>query len=144
MAVNLIDSNDIEVSQTGSDIQLNLTNPIESGSNANGSYIKYGDGTMICWNRESVSNIQVATQDGGIYKSADITLKNFPVEFNEIPVVQFCFSGNSWTILGLGRSASDTTTKTNPGKVFLFRGTSTTTGVVGLYIHTLAIGRWKA
>ena len=117
---------------------------VESGSNANGNYIKYMDGTMICCQRKSVSTA-VATAEGNLFKSADIQLDNFPVEFYSVPTVNFTFTNNTWTLLGIGRGSTDSsTTTTNPGKVFIYRSSSTGTGFVTLYINVISIGRWKA
>ena len=117
---------------------------VESGNNTNGNYVKYIDGTMICWQRKSVS-IAVSTAEGNLFKSADIQLDNFPVEFYSVPTVNFTFTNNTWTLLGIGRGSTDSSTSTtNPGKVFIYRSTSTGSGFVTLYINVIAIGRWKA
>ncbi|MBA1195724.1 phage tail protein [Pseudomonas plecoglossicida] len=61
---------------------------IERGSNGNGDYVKYADGTMICWqyNRATVE-IPIATSFFGGFRSSDITF-NFPATFSEAPSVQ--------------------------------------------------------
>ena len=35
---------------------------VESGSNTNGRWIKYSDGTMICWQRQEFNNVQITNQ----------------------------------------------------------------------------------
>ena len=116
----------------------------ESGSNTNGSYIKYDDGTMICWYRQWFS-AAIATQDGSLYKSADLALHDFPQTFYAIPIICMDYSMNNWQILSLGRgNTSSSTTVDSPGTAVLYRTTSTGTGTVGVAIHVIAIGRWKA
>lgn len=106
----------------------------ESGSNANGNYIKYDDGTMICYNRVSqTKNIDIA-YEGAYFGS--IERVNFPQTFIDIPSVTvtmeqssslltFNFSGVSAT--SFGGYMWKQQTKSN----------------VSVYIHYIAIGKWK-
>jgi len=52
---------------------------MESGSNANGRYIKFSDGTLMQWMEIS----QTLTIDGGAVSS--LLSKNFPIPFLEAP-----------------------------------------------------------
>lgn len=60
---------------------------VESGSNANGNWIKYADGTMICTGSKSTTGNASTTNDtgGGLYRSSGILFDNFPQEFVDIP-----------------------------------------------------------
>lgn len=54
----------------------------ERGSNANGEYVKYADGTMTCWGRNPVPATAIGTANGsGGYRSFQIPF-NFPATFN--------------------------------------------------------------
>ena len=66
-----------------------------SGSNANGEFVRYADGTQICSTTIDVGN-SAAAGDGTFpspYRSADFTW-NFPASFVDAPVVAGAVSGN--------------------------------------------------
>ena len=52
---------------------------VESGSNANGSYIKWSDGTMICYGRASMS-FPINIEFGSVFRS-DIQSISLPYSF---------------------------------------------------------------
>lgn len=58
---------------------------IESGSNSNGSYIKFSDGTMICFN-EVVREINFQ-QNGSVYTGTTNVKVSYPYEFIAPPKV---------------------------------------------------------
>lgn len=105
---------------------------IESGSNANGNYIKYYDGTMICYNTYS-DTINITSQYEGVYyaNTGDIT---FPVEFYAKPLIytQTNLAGGGFTYYGFN--------KTNfSGFVWKIQSKSS----ANVEMYWLAIGRWK-
>ncbi len=54
---------------------------IERGSNANGSYVRFADGTQICWLSRSVT---VAwSQDGAVFKASS-TKWQYPAAFSDL------------------------------------------------------------
>lgn len=57
---------------------------VESGSNTNGYYVKYADGTMVCWHTTQ-NNLAIQTAMLGGYRSSGQTW-TFPAEFNVTPV----------------------------------------------------------
>lgn len=66
-------------------LQGNLEHIIESGSNSNGSYVKFGDGTMICWVRMSVTDQAINQAYGSLFIG---TRKwTFPAKFFNPPTV---------------------------------------------------------
>ena len=115
-------------------------NYIEStGSNTNGFYIKYGDGTLIQWNRLSVKDQAISNGYGSFFiGTRNIT---FPVAFvGDPPSVQCsCFTWGtsaSWGCV-LGNSVS-TTGCSLCGFDIASRSTGT-----NVFISWYAIGRWK-
>jgi hypothetical protein len=107
---------------------------IERGSNANGEYVKYADGTMICF-FESLTNIITSTKVGYIYSNAPATSFNFPVTFSATPRVS-----------PAGRYTSGRSTAS-----LFIRNVSTTVVTLHAYSHAnngevtpgyTAIGRW--
>lgn len=66
-------------------LQGNPEHIIESGSNSNGSYVKFGDGTMICWVRMSVTDQAINRAYGSLFIG---TRKwRFPAAFLNPPTV---------------------------------------------------------
>ena len=108
---------------------------IESGSNSNGNYIKYGDGTMICTKKVSFNNT-FTTAWGSMYTTDQISLGNWPVAFTEVPTVNASIMSNySAFIQGINGC-----TITAVGSTYLARPVNT--NAQG-YISIMAIGRWK-
>lgn len=57
----------------------------ESGSNANGSWVRLENGLQVCWNR---SALQVSNQAiGSVFRAANADTWTFPVVFTSTPVV---------------------------------------------------------
>lgn len=109
---------------------------IESGSNSNGTYIKYSDGTMICYNSKQVTE-QVTSTWGALYVSQQVSLGTFPQAFINIPTLNVYCSGNQSIMI----VAAGAATTTDAGKIQLARADSAT---VTTNIGYIAIGRWKA
>lgn len=108
----------------------------EAGSNSNGNYRKYADGTMICWNQISVKDQAINNAYGSLYQGTRTI--TFPATFLTDPVVactQFQWGTSaSWgTVYSTGTSSA-----TLRGIDVLSRATGTNC-VIGWY----AIGRWK-
>ena len=111
---------------------------IASGSNSNGEYIKYSDGTMICFKQVNI-NADITSSWGNIYDTGnqDIDLGNYAQPFiGDTPKVSITMaSANGCWLEGCyGR------TLTSYGKVVLASATSKTAGVV---YDLIAIGKWK-
>ena len=61
---------------------------VESGSNANGTYVKYSDGHMECYKTITVTGINITNKWGSLYENgSDILLGNFAQTFKERPTV---------------------------------------------------------
>ena len=56
---------------------------IESGSNSDGKYTKFADGTMIC--TKEASGLDVTDSQGSIYQSSSSIQWTFPVAFTALP-----------------------------------------------------------
>lgn len=109
---------------------------LERGSNTNGEYIKYADGTLECW-RLAAFSIAVTNASGGIYYSAaPITGLAYASPFVAKPTIMTSVvtgSGLGWLTL-----ASEPTTTAGP---FLFV-MHPTTGTIAGTLNQFAIGRW--
>lgn len=108
---------------------------IEYGSNANGSYTKFPDGTMICRiNLYTASAINI--QSGSVYVSHNTTW-TFPHIFNGVPEISHSVKeGDSscW----VGHAGPPTVSTTTYFRAF--RGATTAAPVK---VSVIAVGRWK-
>lgn len=102
---------------------------IETGTNANGRYIKFADGTLICQQELAIPDVSIAA--GALYRSADI-FWIFPVAFvgTLITVQGNLSTADSWLV------ASTTTTSAN------VRAVSYSSKTGSFTIRVSAIGRW--
>ena len=149
--VNASDLNEIKnvVNENDDNMGLlsNLTTPnknnlvgainsiVESGSNENGSYIKFADGTMICWKTYSFT-ASFNTAWGSVYECPEQNFGATAQTFISVPTI-FGNNGNGAHAILEGITG---TTVNSFGKCILFRPVS---GGATLNINLLAIGRWK-
>ena len=138
---NIINESDYNSSTNKIATMTDVNSIIASGSNANGSYIKYSDGTMICY--KSVSGtIDITTSWGSLYTSGDVAGGSTPQTFISTPTITF--SGNNGTgtqFMLSSNGASGGGSITDFGNVCLIRPNSRTG--VPYIINFIAIGKWK-
>lgn len=123
------------------DIRQYNNSIIDSGSNTNGSWIKYYDGTMICY-KIVTGTTDISSQWGNMYTSSSIDLGNYPESFINVPTVvvtpqsqtgtQFMLTGNDGPGVG---------TIYAPAGVCIVRPAQRTN--VKYILNVLAIGKWK-
>lgn len=108
---------------------------VESGSNDDGSYIKYSDGTMICrYEKEVNVNINIAL--GSLYRSEGIAFPNFPIAFKKPPIIScYCKGDYSALICNWGKC-----TQNNPGPQIAIWPVSITSQTY--IISYIAVGEW--
>lgn len=116
------------------DFALNGYSIIESGSNANGNYIKYADGTMICTKKVSFNNT-FSTGWGSLYTSDSIDLGNWASEFSSVPIINASIMSSYSAFI----QSIDNYTATKVGTTFLARPVST--NAQG-NISIIGIGKW--
>lgn len=108
----------------------------ETGSNANGRYTKYADGTMICTKSSTLGTVAFSAS-GNVFISGSNSLGDFAAPFSAAPVVTHFVRGSSglvWLTMNAAPTAA------NAGSVFVMSsGSSSSTGTV---IDFTAIGRW--
>ena len=106
-----------------------------TGYSSNGEYIKFADGTMICYNRLVYNSLGVNVAWGSWYISPSISY-SFPATFYDNPIV----SVNLETVSGdIATWAHQSTTTTSFNGRFA-RGPAATFNSI---ISWMAIGRWK-
>jgi hypothetical protein len=105
---------------------------IERGSNANGEFVKFADGTMIC---TLVSpTLTASTAVGNVFTSAANT-RTLPATFSAVPKVAFSASRVAGTIGHWAGSGSPTTTTVD------VRLLTAVTGATGT-VDVIAVGSW--
>ena len=116
------------------DLELDSKNVVERGSNANGEYVRFADGTQIC----TMSRLQTSAINnayGSLYQ--DTTLWDFPAQFIDPPSVSCGLgkwgTGASWSGLGASPSVSSASLR-------VWDAVSRGSGELSL--SATAIGRW--
>lgn len=109
--------------------------PIESGINANGSYVKYADGTMICSNRVQFTKDISSSYEGAYFASTGSIY--FASEFISEPVIMITPEQQGSLL-----SATVTSRTTEYFGSYIWKAQAKT-GVT-FYVNFIAIGRWKA
>lgn len=111
-----------------------LGREIERGSNANGEFAKFADGTMICTQRLTAAALAIATAYFGGFRSAAANVWTYPAAFTALPrVTATIVNGTAFgAILG---TISATTADWYPTAVTSQAGTDRT-------VDLLAVGRW--
>lgn len=126
-------SGDVIASGAGIVGDASLGAVMESGNNANGYYIKFQDGTMICSNLDS-QGFTVSNVNGALYSSPGVSV-TYPATFIS---VQSC-ECNTPIQVGAQSWADVTTVGLSAATLIAFSGVN---GVTGQFAWSV-IGRWK-
>ena len=133
-AINAENLNKIEnqLEQNTNDI----ANIIESGSNDNGSWIKYSDGTMICYGLMPVTMALNIPTGSGFY-GADSPNKYYAQTFIETPRVFIDNNNANWALVLYIEKDKEKIIRINLASFTAYDGEAT------FNIDYMAIGRWK-
>ena len=101
---------------------------IESGDNANGNYVRFADGTQVCWiyNKEDVGAIRYAT---------------FPASFISNPAIAFVAGTNSPSSSGFNTMFFNASITPTEFSYKVEHNNAIYTAISGLAY--IAIGKWK-
>lgn len=130
---------------TGANITLTSNwGIIESGSNANGSFVKYADGTMECWISKSV---YIAGGAWGVWGTAYINLViatpwTYPATFYAAPVETCTIRCNGSTGSAAWIMGENINTTSASGRYYAVRAASV--GNETWRVDVIAKGRWRA
>lgn len=104
------------------DVQTYAESIVESGTNVNGKYIKFKDGTMICTKKVTFNSVSVNQSAGSLYHSSALNLGNFAQAFEETPIIHCTLGGgySGWL------TEIQNTTASAVGGVEIFRAGSGT------------------
>lgn len=107
---------------------------LETATNANGTYIKYADGTMICTKSVSIASAAITTGTGSLFFYSAAS-QSFAATFSAVPVVHIgAYAGGA---LFWATNGNTSTTATSAFSVM-----SATSQTVALTLSISAIGRW--
>jgi hypothetical protein len=111
---------------------------IETGTNANGTYTKWADGTMICSAILSLGSIAITTANGSMFVSSSTpgAAKTYPAAFIAAPRCQITAEGSSANVF-VGTAGGGTNSATP--LVYFFSPVSSSQTVSMIFN---AIGRW--
>jgi hypothetical protein len=119
------------VSQSGGAVTGSI---IESGSNANGLYTKYADGTLICRFVSSASVSVSIAYGTGFYGTIGWS---FPIASVSAPAVSAIFTGSAGVLL-----PNLTSVTTSTANFIAFNPNGTSLGTITVFYSLTAIGRW--
>jgi hypothetical protein len=110
---------------------------IEQGSNANGNYVRYADGTMFCWGQVTRTlGIDASTYLGGFRSGGGSFDFTFPSTFSAAPnLIGTPNENSSWS-----PPNRPSTTSTTTGSFLLTAVTSQ--GSADRTVAWTAVGRW--
>lgn len=122
-----------------SDFLLSKIQVEETGSNSNGSWIKYSDGTMLCYGIKQIGNVAVNNPFGVLYASNSINLGNFPQTFISAPTCLKTLNSTTGLSLWITNEIQANTTYIGDIKtIAVIQGNPTNVSV-----SWSAFGRWK-
>lgn len=111
---------------------------IETATNANGTYTKWADGTMICTRKVTYTGTISTAINGGYYNGTTLAAQSFAASFIAIPTQSIAVATDSSTTAWVGgRNTGSTTFWAGCYLMELFSRVSQT-----YTLDYLAIGRW--
>lgn len=113
---------------------------VDSGSNENGSWVKWADGTMVVL-QEYFDTKTIYVTMGSLKRVGLKVPPDFPQEFKEPPFVQITLQ-HAWLAWLMGIEGNATTTNAT-GKELIPIASVEQTTLTDVKIHILAIGKWK-
>ncbi|ULR87372.1 hypothetical protein [Comamonas sp. B21-038] len=111
---------------------------VERGSNTDGEYVRYADGTQFCSKILTINTAISNSDGGGVLYSPAVNLGAFPKTFSpQAPSVNLTVSGGAGAFI---TSGSMPQTTTSWGNCFVSSGASR--AATNYYISCLAKGNW--
>lgn len=111
-----------------------------SGSNSNGSYVRFTDGTQICWKTVNLGTVTCTTAWGALYESGYFQLGDWAIPFISTPVSPYVHVSSYTSYTCIPELHKDVTA-TSAGQACFWRANSQT--CPGIVVDVMAIGRWK-
>lgn len=126
------------INVNGEDIYNKNDTILATGKNANGNYIKFANGVLICWNLISLTDVSF-TAWGNIYGTDVYNVTTFPVPFYDVTPPRITINNVDGNLaVWVTRAIANLTGIT---QISLAR--ATTASNVNFGMTYIAIGRWK-
>lgn len=119
-------------------LKLEGKNIVERGSNANGDYVRFADGTQLCWRTKTFIQTEPTNLIWGFYHTYSAVSFDWPSEFISSPVMSGISSFGSTRLILINPATSTT------GGRFEGLYMSDTNPSLSGTVHVLAMGRWYA
>ena len=133
--MSLIEFQDYPSTETplnAENLNYNFSHIIESGSNDNGSYVKYSEGTLICYGVSTITSANPNTTTDKV-----VNLPYYFINTNYRVSFQKLNSGSYWADIN-----EQVTNKTNNSfTIACWNSASQSSGVINH--EYIAIGKWK-
>lgn len=113
----------------------------ENGTNANGNYIKYSNGIMICYGTRSFTDDINTDWWNGSNRSTNPHSCDYPVEFTSVISCQMQVYGIISAYLGMEELPQEHLDRTPASNVFITKNYSKSN--VTFYYSYLTIGKWE-
>ena len=109
---------------------------IEKGTNANGDYIRYADGTQICWKR--IGTTSLTNPSASLFITAQCVVGNYAAPFVAVPTItaMAIVAGYTWAVWAASATEPSATSWGN------WYGVSGATNTNGAILNLIAVGRW--
>ena len=139
--INKVTDNDMnEIKSVVNNNATELTNLpgtiIESGSNANGNYVKFTDGTLICYKNVSIT-ANINNEWGSLYENGTaVGLGSWAEAFYTTPSISVQVANGSGMMIQLINNV----TTTSCGSIYF---ASATSGSKSTYLSIIGVGKWK-
>ena len=128
--------NATNLNQLQTNVENAINGVVESGSNDNGSWIKYEDGTMICYGLMPVTMALNIPTGSGFYGAASPN-KYYAQTFIETPRVFIDNNNANWALVLYIEKDKEKIIRINLASFTAYDGEAT------FNIDYMAIGRWK-
>lgn len=131
--------NATNLNQLQTNIETAINSVVESGSNDNGNYIKFSDGTMICYHSILKSDVAFTKNTSGTYYFINENYEHlydwtYPQEFISVPKVITTVSSSGYVNACCG-NISRTTARV--------LSTTNYNASINITFNIVAIGKWK-
>lgn len=114
---------------------------VDSGSNADGSYIRFGDGTQKCWGTKDFSNVAITSAAGAIYYNfGGIDMGSYPKAFIARPSFESFVYGQGDYIVWQGGVLVQPGTAIVLPRIYVMRHSAVT---INVRFDWKAVGHWK-
>lgn len=131
--------NATNLNQLQTNVENAINSVVESGSNDNGNYIKYSDGTMICYHSILKSNVAFNKNTSGTYYFINENYEHlydwtYPQQFIGVPKVITTVSSSGYVNACCGNI-----TRTEARVL----STTNYNASINITFNIVAIGKWK-